>query len=146
VGQFEQLSGAYEKTYIKDKVDMVIAAGRKATRDQTNIDDLARWIARISPYGCMANACVEIAGTGMQHERDLRASLEEFAKKAVVFGLDSRGPDRNFDIIAAPRFYAQKSSTVSAVEHSLPDLIVLFAMGTLFFMVAYTRFMRLESI
>jgi ABC-type transport system involved in multi-copper enzyme maturation permease subunit len=58
----------------------VLAESHAISIDEAANAGTARWLARLSPLGCLQNACLLLAGTGTENEIVLRTSLEGFSR------------------------------------------------------------------
>ena len=114
--------------------------GREQTARESAVDQLARWLMRLSPAGCLHNAFAAITGTGFDREQRLRAALEEFALRAFEAGAEARweGTLPKVDL-RVPR-----ASPLQALEQALFDIGVIALMGLLCFLVAFAVFVRSE--
>jgi hypothetical protein len=136
-----------EFKHIGGMADSIVMVGQATAREETRTDRLARWIGRLSPYGCLQNAAVSLAGTGMQRRQALRESLEEYARKTVDFVQSFSGSGRRHEeFIAdnAPRYSFAPFRVGEALEASMIDIGLLLLMGVLFMLIGYARFVRME--
>jgi hypothetical protein len=130
---------------IEHKADSIIAEQQRVTRDETRIDNIARWIARCSPYGCLQNACVAIAGTGMQAEQALRASIEEYALKAITFARETSIRDgRRIDPTRGPVFQYQAPRIAEVIAGCIYDIGILALGAVAFFLIGFYVFLRMD--
>jgi ABC-type transport system involved in multi-copper enzyme maturation permease subunit len=131
-------------------IDSMNGIGKKLSRVELNIDRLSRSFARFSPFGCFQNMCVNLAGTGISRELDLRTSIENFYHNdaAEYFGYLERSGHNFLDYrgAMAPRFKAISAPIRTAVSQSLPDLATLICVGILAFMIAFLGFLRMDII
>jgi ABC-type transport system involved in multi-copper enzyme maturation permease subunit len=101
------------------------------------MESLSRWISRISPFGCLQNACLTLANTGGERDRTLHRALEQYHRRY----LDSRAlgsPGK------PPRFIKPRSELRPALKRCLVDVFALTLVGLLCFLVAYSTFLRRE--
>lgn len=128
-------------------VDSIVSVGQRASRAEMHVDRSARWLARISPYGCLQNASVALAGTGMQGRQAIREALEDFSRRSTAYAIDhvkSERRDDSFDAEHAPRARILPVQLGDALADCLVDVGLLALMGVLFFLVAYVRFLKME--
>ncbi|MBD3241996.1 MAG: ABC transporter permease subunit [Chitinivibrionales bacterium] len=126
--------------------DAVVSRVAMLTRYERNVDRLMRRIARLSPYGCMQNACVTLAGTDMEHELAMREANGRFMKSTISFWkttLARRGP-WNFPAARGPRYRVRREPVASAFGRAAPDIGVLLLTGCVFFLVAFAAFLRAD--
>jgi hypothetical protein len=143
----------YQETYAmrQDRtfavVDRINGEGQKLTRTQASIDNLARTMSRASPFGCLQNICVALAGTDFQRVVDLRTSIEKYyygvCKNFVDFTKNNDDISL-FPVASVPLFHLERTAVGGAVERCLFDWAVLALMGVVAALVAYTSFLRME--
>jgi ABC-type transport system involved in multi-copper enzyme maturation permease subunit len=130
---------------MKERLELIRLQGQTIVRSMQQVDGPARWIARLSPFGCYENACVTLAGTGMDHEAELRDAASRHAADAYWYGQQNEGRSYPFrPTSTGPQFQVPGSKAAAAISKSLPDAGILGLMGILFFMIAFIRFVRME--
>lgn len=147
--RWRDYSSGMEIEHVKHIVDSIVLIGHNAARHELAVTKLARWIARLSPYGCLQNAAVALAGTGMERHQALRASVEEYSRMSTKYAADyirSGRPHEEFRADNAPRATIAPVSFGSAVQNAALDIGILVIMGLLFFMAGYLRFVNSEVI
>lgn len=128
--------------------DSISTEGERCLRQEQSVDRLAATIARLSPYGCLQNACVALAGTGLDRELQLQHALTDYNRRAGVFMYDhyERGGDLGtYEAGIVPQFVYPRTSMGSEIARSLPDIAVLCFMCVFFFMAAYLAFLRMDA-
>jgi len=145
-GEFDKVIGPAQRRFERMVTDEFIAVSKTKTRDDERADKLGRWISRVSPYGCLQNAAVALAGTGMRNEVDLRLSIEDFSRKTVAFTHQVQQEGSPFDIAQAPRFRYIRADLSMALSDCMIDIAALLLMGAVFFLAGYLRFLRMEAI
>jgi ABC-type transport system involved in multi-copper enzyme maturation permease subunit len=126
--------------------DDIIADYQKRTSAEVRIDKTAQWISRISPYGCLQNAAITFAGTGMHYECDLRTALQTYLRNSLLTLKNTLVDGEEFSAANLPAFTIPRFSIKNAARDSMPDFAVLAVMGVLFFMIGYLKFMRMEAL
>ena len=122
-------------------------AGQEVSRIENNIDNLARWISRLSPFGCLQNTCVSLAQTGMQRELSLREATEKYYRETTDYAyMHHKEKKKDLDPVAGPAFRVQETSISSAIAESFVDIGILIIMGVLFFLIGYVGFLRMEIV
>jgi ABC-type transport system involved in multi-copper enzyme maturation permease subunit len=144
-----QLDGALSGVYHDNRADMVErVAGHVATltRYERNVDRLMRWIARISPYGCLRNACVALAGTDTEHDLELRTSTVNFMTSMYRFWREcvDNGEYWRFPAQRGPRYRFVPRTFGASLLRALPDLAALLLMGGVALLIAFVAFLRSE--
>jgi len=142
--EYNDIRSKWQWIFQEQKVEGIVGEGQKLTRLEARIDDLSRWFARVSPYGCLQNMCTTLAGTGFQHERDLRECNEDFARRTLAFMRDAFTQPGGFDVNGSPQYTYRQPRAMSAITGCLVDATVLALMGIFFFLVAYVRFVRMD--
>ena len=126
--------------------DSIIASGQNFARHEAAVDNTARFIARLSPYGCFTNICVAVAATGIGRDHELRAALEEYSRKVIALESGQNRRRRSGPPAIAPQFVLPVSSFAKNIEACVLDAALLLLCGILFFMVAYLKFMKMEAL
>jgi len=118
------------------------------TRQEQHANWLAQWLARLSPYGCLQNACLSFAGTGFAHEVALRTHLEEVSQgrmDRMIEYLRTGGDPNNITPETFPQFHPPRQPLVAALSGGLLDTAILAATCVLFLLIGYTAFLRMEA-
>ncbi len=133
---------------VEYKMNGILKEGRRMTREEEQIDRISRRLARISPYGCFQNACVNIAGTGFQREKALRKSVEDYGMNAFNFVREHENSDtrKEFRGEDGPQYSWGAPSFSAGLAASLFDIGILGLMGVTFFLLGYIGFVRMEII
>lgn len=143
----EQAGDEYWRFEIRSMVQGIIDEGRRLTRNDEKVEHFSRWIARLSPYGCLQHIATSLAATGWGREKRMRASLEEYALKTVEFSLEVHSQKKQtIRIENAPAYVSGLPSLAESVGDCLPDIFILILMGLGFFMTAYFGFLRMEAL
>jgi ABC-type transport system involved in multi-copper enzyme maturation permease subunit len=126
--------------------DSIIDEGRRAFRQWEQVETAAQWIRRLSPFGCLQNASIGIAGTGLQREKDLRKSVEDYGRACMAYVQDyvPRFRKETFSAANAPKYTLTQTSSGHALASVFPDILALLLMGVLFVMIAFVRFLKTE--
>ncbi|MBD3242733.1 MAG: ABC transporter permease subunit, partial [Chitinivibrionales bacterium] len=131
--------------FVEGMVDSMVFFGRQATRAYAAVGRTARWIARLSPYGCLQNAATSLAGTGLKHELSLREAMEKYDRAAArcVTGFQRTGAGMGqFDPYTTPSFQSPRTTLQSGLAEAGLDMFLLVLMGLVFSMLAYLAFLR----
>jgi ABC-type transport system involved in multi-copper enzyme maturation permease subunit len=121
--------------FLQQEADSILIVRRTQLMDQMAVERISRWISRLSPYGSLQNACLALAGTGLQREIDLQNAMDEYYRRAIAAGPPARGG-------RTPAFSVRPARPSAAIRDSLTDVGVLSVMGLLLFMLAYAAFLR----
>jgi ABC-type multidrug transport system permease subunit len=127
--------------------EQVLEESHAISNDELVSAHTARWLARLSPFGCLQNACLRLAGTGVEHEAALRTSLEGFGRETWRFYRDwtetapSERPPIGRDM---PRYKPPHDRLGPSSADILVDLGLLALMGILSFIGAYALFVRMD--
>jgi ABC-type transport system involved in multi-copper enzyme maturation permease subunit len=125
---------------------MALLVERNAAGDD-RVENFARWITRLSPYGLLQNICTSIANTGYEHDREVRLSLAAFAKKVSAFvDQPQLWFDKPFDPQSSPDYTYRLAGPVQSVGNSLLDIFILCAFGMIFFMIAFLKFITMDVV
>jgi len=130
-------------------LDTFETALRAVDRQEQRVHRLSRWLNRLSPYGCLRNAAVTVAGTG--HERDvaIRDWVHALSKATLTFICEfSRNPseDWRFAGSSLPRFGPSFHSTARRIESAVLDIGLMALMCVLAFMAGHAAFVRREAV
>lgn len=143
--QWEKVRREWMWYELDHKIDTMTFEGRKLSRYEQRVDALARTIARFSPFGCMQNVCVSLAGTGIQRELELREAVEEYAAATLKFAREGTDHRTNrIDPAQGPTFRVAGSGVAAALGNAFLDIGVLILMGVLFAFAGYLGFVRMD--
>jgi ABC-type transport system involved in multi-copper enzyme maturation permease subunit len=110
------------------------------------VDQLSRWISRLSPYGCYQQACVSLAGTGMAREHELSDGVHQYNRAVLDYVADaSRRCGDCFLQSYGPVISVRRTPLSAAAAEALPDIAIMALMAVLFFMIAFVSFVRAEA-
>jgi ABC-type transport system involved in multi-copper enzyme maturation permease subunit len=132
---------------LETRIERIIEQGRSQLRDEERVERIARWLGRLSPFGCLRNACVSLAGTGMGRRAALNESVETYARE--TFRFVGQLQERNINTVdhnAAPAYRLERRGVDTAFQRSFIDLGILAIMAVLFFLVGYIGFIRMEVV
>ncbi len=132
---------------LESKVEGIIGQGQARLREEKQVELLARWFGRLSPFGCLRNASVALAGTGVNRRAALDESVEQYSRETFYFvqRVHEQGK-KEIDHDAAPNYRLQMSDVSAAYQRSLMDMALLAVMTVLFFLIGYIGFIRMEII
>jgi ABC-type transport system involved in multi-copper enzyme maturation permease subunit len=140
----------HQKTRPVLTVDTIAAVENARARSVDRVERLAGWITRISPYGCLQQACISLAGTGGQYENRLLAALQTYNRAQIEFTWKQIEVDRpdmrwwQFSGDGAPRFQVPRPDLLRDLTGLLVDAGLLILMGVLFFLAGFGSFVRSE--
>jgi ABC-type transport system involved in multi-copper enzyme maturation permease subunit len=132
---------------LEKRIERIIEQGQGQLREDARVEALARWIGRLSPFGCLRNASVSLAGTGMSRREALNESVETYARETFRFVRQLQEQNiKTVDHSAAPAYRLERTGVDTAFQRSFIDLGVLAIMAVLFFLIGYIGFIRMEII
>lgn len=130
----------------EDEARNILALARKHRRMLDKVNRAGTWLNRLSPFGCLQNACLAIADTGPDHETDLfrrnyhyQASLLEYMMREA-----GRKALRGFNATAIPEYKPRPRGLKHCLAASLPDITLLCLMGIVLFLLSYRVFVRMD--
>jgi ABC-type transport system involved in multi-copper enzyme maturation permease subunit len=132
--------------YVGYAVDGIVARVADMSGHDLTVDRLMRLIARLSPYGCLQNACAALARTDIHREIALREENGRFMQKTYQYFRTTmdRGDAWPFPAALGPRYRSREEPLGSAAMRALPDILVLVLMGAFCFLVAFAAFVRMD--
>jgi ABC-type transport system involved in multi-copper enzyme maturation permease subunit len=122
---------------------LTIGAERQRRHDLVN--ETARWVNRLSPFGCFQNACLAVANTGADHERRLGAyNLQYLRDWNAYYSRNTTSEYHPIDISAGPAYKYVPAGLGASVRNALFDTGLLCLFGVLFFIVCYRAFAGMD--
>jgi ABC-type transport system involved in multi-copper enzyme maturation permease subunit len=127
-------------------IDTMRVEADKLTASERAPVPLAQALARASPFGCFQNACIRMAGTGIDREAHLRQTVAEYLRTAWGFTIERLEKDGGHPAMARyqPRIRYSEPSAASALAGCGIDVALLALTGVLAFMLAYVLFLRMD--
>jgi hypothetical protein len=140
----------------QELVERTLETGRVQMVQDARVGRFATWLNRLSPYGCLQNACLAIAGQGPEFEHRVTQANLTFVREMLEYCMDAvrtRVRDMSadykgilIDAGARPAYTVQPIGLAESIGQAIVDLGILAAMGVLFFVVAYGAFVRMRVV
>jgi ABC-type transport system involved in multi-copper enzyme maturation permease subunit len=118
---------------------------REQIEQETRKAACARWVNRLSPFGCFQNACLALANTGHSHEERLSRYNRQYMAQVLghIMGT-TKQTYRNIDAAATPAYNPPMPGLRGSFSEAILDTVVLVLMGAVFFLSGYFLFARME--
>lgn len=138
--------GFWDAAFVKYRAiwrEMADSTEREAEaimRDEMQVAGLSRWLARVSPFGCLQNAMVALAQTDLESEHAVRRQALEFGWRV----LKARGGKGQEDFLPIEMPPPRRVRLIDSLTRCGMDVAVLVVMGVLLVMASYLGFVRRE--
>lgn len=130
-------------------LDSILEISNSIVADDVAVAERARWLTRLSPFSCMQNICITLAGTGIEHEHELYTSLSDHCRTNYNYYRDklyetagSWGEGYN----DCPRYHQPVDQLSTRQGLLVLDAGILALMCLLFFLAAYARFLNMSVV
>jgi ABC-type transport system involved in multi-copper enzyme maturation permease subunit len=117
--------------------------------------DLAINLSRISPASSYTFASTSVTNTGISRQREFLQEAKQYQRafsrylntklaEGKGLGLDPGNPEDKIDLSDMPKFQPTEPTLEKSLSEIWIDIVLLFAMGIIFFMASFVSFLRYD--